>query len=572
MRIRKKEKETRGGAPAPAAWKLPGRKGSGKKAGHSPSSKKNPASWRARLHRHRFPNWQKIWFFVSLACLAAILILGIYRNHAAASLTDQNVYARWDADGTGAAQVSCFFRDGSTVSEDFVRELNYNITRSLTSASVSAVDGADPFIWCASGTGSTTISYKENQSSVTAIGVLGDFFDFHLFHYLSGGPFVIDNGMRDQVVIDEYTAWKLFGSNNVVGQTVDIGGVNHLIAGVIKRPSGRFVREAGISKDSSICIMSYKSLLQYTSDEAVPSQEDSNSGGQSTDSNDQDNQDGGDSGDSQNVGLMNIPDSPFGVKVLAADAETSSEGSAVQDDVDAAGTETQSGEADTSSTQESTVQEADTSSSAAESGSTDTSAAASGTETPGTGATQDDLSSEETGTQNTDYTDTGRITCYEVVMPEPVSGFAGNIVRRRAGSSSDRMVVVNSSRFSTASLIGDLRGFALRSMATSGYTFPYWENVARGWESVLSLVVLIQLVLIAVPVIFAFVMIIYYFRHRKWTAGGVFRKIKDRIYDRQSEKRYGKGKQAPGLSTLTDEHGAPDEIPDRSGLKEKEEK
>lgn len=533
----KKKKENRGGVPVPAFVRRrfppqPDSGNSGKKKSHR------------RKIRYRFKLWQMIWFLLSLACLVVILILGSYRNHVAASLTDQNEWKRWETEGRRAAQASCFYRDGAETGEETILQLNYNISKSLENASIKASDdGTGQFIWCASGTGNTTLSYKKNESTVTAIGVLGNFFDFHLFHYISGGPFVTDSGMRDQIVIDEYTAWKLFGSGNVVGQTVEIGGVNHLISGVIKRPTGKFVKEAGISDDTSICIMSYKSLLQYTSEGAAPSQDDGRDNGGSLNT----GTDSQDSGESQNVGLMDVLENSLSVKALAAEAgtETASEAS----------TETTSEQDNTSA---STAQESESADTAATASAETESAAAAGTQ-----AKQEDENAlpEGTGTQNTNYTDSGRISCYEVVMPEPVNGFAGSVVSQRAGNSSDVTVVVNSSRFDTISLLDDLRRFAYRGMETGGYTFPYWENVARGWESVLSLVVLLQFILAAVPVLFVIVMIIYYFRHRTWTAGGIYGRIKDRIYEKQSEKRYGKGGKAEGLSVLTDDQEHP-QIPD----------
>ena len=43
--------------------------------------------------------------------------------------------------------------------------------------------------------------------------------------------------MKDYCVIDEDAAWQLFGSNDVAGMTVYIGGVPHIVTGVIRRPA-----------------------------------------------------------------------------------------------------------------------------------------------------------------------------------------------------------------------------------------------------------------------------------------------------------------------------------------------
>ena len=43
--------------------------------------------------------------------------------------------------------------------------------------------------------------------------------------------------MQDYCIIDQDAAWQLFGSNNVAGMTVKIGGIPHIIAGVVERPA-----------------------------------------------------------------------------------------------------------------------------------------------------------------------------------------------------------------------------------------------------------------------------------------------------------------------------------------------
>lgn len=526
--------------------------------------------------KRRFPRWQKVWFIISVVCLAAVLVLGLFRQHVVRSLSDQNEAERWTQGSGRAAQVSCFYASGSALTQESVLQLNYTINNSLTAASMKAAgDGAGLFMWCASGVGSTQIDLEDKESSVTAIGVLGDFFEFHQFQYLSGGPFLTDSEMKDQIVIDEYTAWRLFGSDNVVGQTVQIGGVDHLISGVIRRPSGYFARQAGISDSTSICIMSYKSLLQYTSESS--DLQDSDQNGQNSDQNGQNsNESDGDSGgDSQSpqgridpdpalrAGRVSVLDNLLSVPVQAADTntDTASEGSGGGDGQEQESTaDTGSGDTQqpaqddgSADTQETSAQTEDTAGGAQPSGSTAATASESGTEAPAAQSTQESAQQEGIGTQNTDYTDSGRISCYEAVMPEPVDGFALGIVRKNAGSSSDVSVVDNSSRYTTASLLGDLRGFTQRGMMVTGYALPYWENIARGWETVLSMVVLFQILLLSVVILFVIFVIVYYFRHKTWTATGTFAKIKDRIYDRQSRARYGKGQKIEGLSTLSDD-------------------
>ena len=51
---------------------------------------------------------------------------------------------------------------------------------------------------------------------------------------------------------------------------------------------------------------------------------------------------------------------------------------------------------------------------------------------------------------------------------------------------------------------------------------------------------LLWLILRFSPVLFLLWLVIWYATHKSWTVGGVIRDIQDRIYDRQSERIYGR--------------------------------
>ena len=75
------------------------------------------------------------------------------------------------------------------------------------------------------------------------------------------------------------------------------------------------------------------------------------------------------------------------------------------------------------------------------------------------------------------------VSCYELVMADPVSGFAKNLVSEAMGGGGTNPVVENSSRFSVGAVFGVLGDLAARSMDTYGVVYPYWENAARLNES-----------------------------------------------------------------------------------------
>lgn len=72
------------------------------------------------------------------------------------------------------------------------------------------------------------------------------------------------------------------------------------------------------------------------------------------------------------------------------------------------------------------------------------------------------------------------ITAYEIVMPNPVSGWAKEILSKALTPESREIVLLeNSGRTEFLQVFQDIRGFAERSMVTKAVKYPYWENAAR---------------------------------------------------------------------------------------------
>ena len=89
------------------------------------------------------------------------------------------------------------------------------------------------------------------------------------------------------------------------------------------------------------------------------------------------------------------------------------------------------------------------------------------------------------------------INCYELVMAEPVKGFAANFVREKFPIGHGE-ILENSTRFSLGRLLGLIGKFGSRSMQTLGVVYPYWENAARcveDWCSLMSFFAVLFLIL-----------------------------------------------------------------------------
>lgn len=130
------------------------------------------------------------------------------------------------------------------------------------------------------------------------------------------------------------------------------------------------------------------------------------------------------------------------------------------------------------------------------------------------------------------------INHYEIVMPNPVKEFALKHVKEELGRDElETEVIENSSRFSLLNRIKIIGAFGTRSMNGRAIIYPYWENVARGYEDIIGLLTLFMLLFLLYPLVLALVFFIGWWRHKGWTLKGVWNKIKDKL-ERIGEKRY----------------------------------
>ena len=82
------------------------------------------------------------------------------------------------------------------------------------------------------------------------------------------------------------------------------------------------------------------------------------------------------------------------------------------------------------------------------------------------------------------------IDCYEIVLPDPVSGFAKKLMTEKFPVG-EGVIVQNTGRFSLSGLISVIGKFGKRVMTTNGVIYPYWENAARMAESYAALLLIL---------------------------------------------------------------------------------
>ncbi len=136
------------------------------------------------------------------------------------------------------------------------------------------------------------------------------------------------------------------------------------------------------------------------------------------------------------------------------------------------------------------------------------------------------------------YGNNNGINHYEIVMPNPVSNFALNHVKENIGVEEKEMEVLeNTSRYSLVSRLKLLMAFGTRSMNGKAIIYPYWENIARGYEDIIVLLTGLMLLFLLYPVILLLVVFIRWWRHKGWTLKDVWHWCRDWMERRMEQAR-----------------------------------
>ena len=441
--------------------------------------------------------WKKTALKVCVLWLLAAAGIHGFRLLKAYGFEDQREASRWGA-AQSCAQVSAFLPAEEAMKEENIQELEYKINSSLAQDSIKlTAEGKDAKLWqdCYSGIGSLTLAAGSKTVTVEAVGTGGAFFTFHPLELSAGTYYLPDSIMKDEILLDQETAWKLFGAFNVEGRTVRVQDMYLRIAGVYKKETGSLYQKAGLA--DYVVFVQYKTLLQYGGSEIGTDQTDRS-------------------------------DTKTAPKLPAASEEDSDPDS----DTDA-GSDSGSGLDSGSGSGSGSASESD-SGSGSQSG--DSSKPGSGEEQGS--FTEDTQNTENVGTTNTNYKDTGMITSYEIVMPDTVEGYAAAALKKALGDESGAIVVDNTNRFGTRNLIEDIRNFAFLGMRTRNVRYPYWENVAMGWETIFAALFLLECILIVLTILLIVWMILHWFKHKSWTLAGSIQNMQEGVYERQSRKRY----------------------------------
>ena len=177
-----------------------------------------------------------ILFAADLVLLLAALgcFLGIHRL--SRLLPSQLEAERWrGGSDIEYVQVSCFIPVDETVTLSQIGAFREAMATKLHEAAldVDTDDALTADAWSCSA--KVSVSSALGKGDVYATSVGGEFFSFHPITLISGSYITADDLMQDRALLDEETAWLLFGGTDIQGMTFKINGVPFVVAGVIER-------------------------------------------------------------------------------------------------------------------------------------------------------------------------------------------------------------------------------------------------------------------------------------------------------------------------------------------------
>ena len=130
---------------------------------------------------------------------------------------------------------------------------------------------------------------------------------------------------------------------------------------------------------------------------------------------------------------------------------------------------------------------------------------------------------------------------YEVLMPNPVDGFAKNILVTALNDTEGRLEVIeNSSRFDPEARKEILLDYGVRSMSSKGIIYPYWENLARAKEDIAAALYGVQMLTFLTVVVLALCYVWYRFKNRTWSIKSLGEKAGSLMEAQRKKKTGGK--------------------------------
>ena len=175
--------------------------------------------------------------FSAILCVLFVLLFFLGEWTAAGMTRDLdalNAGERWSADGEPYATITLHTASESALSLNQVESYAMAIESGLRSASIESSESGRVWTYSYFAEDLVTVSGPKAQAPLRTIAAGGSFFTFHPLEFVYGAPFAYDRALPDGIVLDEDAAWRIFGAVDVVGMTVQIGGRDMTVTGIVR--------------------------------------------------------------------------------------------------------------------------------------------------------------------------------------------------------------------------------------------------------------------------------------------------------------------------------------------------
>ncbi|MBO4862735.1 MAG: ABC transporter permease [Eubacterium sp.] len=188
---------------------------------------------------------------VDIILLIAAAILNGLRISDSKLIYSQLAAERWQTGDTKYSQISIFTDSKNTFYKTDIESMRSQINKKLYDDNFITEDSSSR-AWIDAYSGQTEASLRKDQSSlnVNVYAVGGDYFLIHPLKLKAGSYPDLTSPDSNQILLDEYVAWNLFGGSNLAGMKLWIGDDIYTVTGVVKVEDDDPTRQAYGNKNS----------------------------------------------------------------------------------------------------------------------------------------------------------------------------------------------------------------------------------------------------------------------------------------------------------------------------------
>lgn len=208
---------------------------------------------------------------LTLVCFVVALCLGTARRGVTGDDVRDYAAETFRGDSTEKyTQLAFYCSEEDYLTPDGIMSVKNQLESALTAESI---DPAGNYLLAASVEKEVSVGRDTAALSAIATVYFGDYFGLHPDLPLVGGYVDESDATTEFCVIDDYTAWRLFGSINVCGMDIEIDGKLYTVSAVLAADRGEYapyygetprvyiLYSSGAMRDRNLCFTTAEAVL-----------------------------------------------------------------------------------------------------------------------------------------------------------------------------------------------------------------------------------------------------------------------------------------------------------------------